>query len=97
VLQGHHSIAHYGPPIDVFSHAMVLYELGTGTQPYSLGDDTAFTSLASLCNFLSAGNRPTIPDHVAQQTDYINLMHRCWAADPADRPSFRQIVVQLGH
>ena len=34
-------------------------------------------------------NPPAAPEVIC------NLMHRCWAANPADRPRFSQIVIEL--
>ena len=39
------------------------------------------------------GERPAVS--IVWQSDYAQLMTACWAADPATRPTFKEIVRQL--
>jgi hypothetical protein len=54
---------------------------------------------------LSAGERLDIPPHAALPgpdthlfaglDDYISLLQRCWAQDPAERPRFQEVIQEL--
>lgn len=73
---------------DVFSYAMVLYEIFTQEIPYS---DIAegFDIVSSIRN----GERPLIPQELPQ---YIKeLIQSCWKHDPHDRPTF-EVILQVG-
>lgn len=82
---------------------MVLWECLTWSVPF------ASENHWTLVKFVSNGGRPEIPPLEAlpgQDTAsfqglgaYIDLIQRCWAQDPAERPSFPDIVADLrwGH
>jgi serine/threonine protein kinase len=68
----------YDEKADVFGYAMILYELLTGLR-----------SLKSL-RFSSLGERPEIPESV--NSNYRELITKCWSQLPGDRPSFQSIL-----
>jgi serine/threonine protein kinase len=74
---------------DVFSFALILYELVVGKPPFSKGlKQQSLTKLLTLDNA-----RPDIPDFVLPEVG--KLIRDCWATDPDDRPSFNQILRRL--
>lgn len=82
---------HYGPEVDVFSFAILMFEIVTGKMAYS----ELFTKRKSFnqYNFLikvADGYRPQIPENVFTQK-LIDLMKKCWSQNPSDRPSFAEI------
>eukprot|EP00177_Eucheuma_denticulatum_P003418 GFKZ01006180.1.p1 GENE.GFKZ01006180.1~~GFKZ01006180.1.p1 ORF type:complete len:1218 (+),score=218.00 GFKZ01006180.1:122-3655(+) len=70
---------------DVYSFAMVLWEIVSGTPPYhgmearEVGEKVVKEEM-----------RPTIP--VRCQQAYVNLIQMCWGTIPSRRPSFAEIL-----
>ncbi len=93
-----------GRPADVFSFAVVMWELLTWEFPW-----------AQVVNWVSLGiaistknarppvprDRSTLPGRREDNAGftkleaYIALMERCWSLDPDRRPGFGEIIVQL--
>lgn len=72
---------------DVYSFAMVLYEIATLNVPFS-GVDPALVVMA-----VREGQRPDIPPNVPDALRHV--ITSCWAQAPRDRPSFSWIVDEL--
>jgi serine/threonine protein kinase len=74
---------------DVFSFALILYELVVGKPPFpkSLKQQVAAKLL------IVDDARPDIPDFVLPEV--AKLICDCWATDPGDRPLFHQILRRL--
>ncbi|XP_072950567.1 serine/threonine-protein kinase STY46-like isoform X1 [Typha angustifolia] len=77
----------YDHKADVFSFAIVLWELVTSKIPY----DTMTPLQAALG--VRQGLRPVVPDITHPRLS--DLMSRCWETVPARRPSFPEITVEL--
>ncbi|XP_019708410.1 serine/threonine-protein kinase STY46 isoform X2 [Elaeis guineensis] len=77
----------YDHKADIFSFAIVLWELATSKIPY----DTMTPLQAALG--VRQGMRPELPEHA--HPGLLDLMQRCWGTAPAKRPSFSQIIVEL--
>ena len=88
----------YTRAVDVYSFGVVLYELATRKiEPWAgelpTGELEFFRALKRA---LQAGRRPTVPDDVsAEHGDFVAVIERCWAGDPADRPEFSLVVSTL--
>jgi serine/threonine protein kinase len=79
----------YSLESDVFSFALILYELVVGKSPFSKSlKQQAVTKLLIMDDA-----RPDIPDFVLPEV--AKLIRDCWATDPDDRPSFNQILRRL--
>ncbi|KAG0597962.1 hypothetical protein M758_12G033600 [Ceratodon purpureus] len=76
----------YSKQADVYSYAMTCYEILTGRIPFEGRPRTDY-------KFVLAGQRPLLPDCI--RTDLKALICRCWMADPAQRPTFAEIVTIL--
>ncbi|PNH03798.1 putative serine/threonine-protein kinase [Tetrabaena socialis] len=86
---------------DVYSFAMVMWSLWTGTEPWA-GGDTAALLAAVLAG---AEPRPPVPGAPEWPPSepcphepargWSELMRRCWAADPAARPTFSEVLAGL--
>lgn len=77
--------ANYGKKADVYSYAMIIYELLTSRLPYQ-----EFVNIGSLRDAILLGRRPKIP---SSTPDGISkLITRSWVDDPNLRPDFDIIV-----
>ncbi|CAN6555671.1 unnamed protein product [Malus baccata var. baccata] len=77
----------YDQKADVFSFAIVLWELVTAKVPY----DTMTPLQAALG--VRQGLRPEIPNN--GHPEVLELMQSCWDSVPSNRPSFSDIRAQL--
>ncbi|GMP46461.1 hypothetical protein CsSME_00014612 [Camellia sinensis var. sinensis] len=77
----------YDQKADIFSFAIVLWELVTAKVPY----DTMTPLQAALG--VRQGMRPDLPDNTHPKI--LHLMKRCWEAIPDNRPSFSEIRIEL--
>ncbi|KAL2489477.1 ACT-like protein tyrosine kinase family protein [Forsythia ovata] len=77
----------YDQKADVFSFAIVLWELVTAKVPY----DTMTPLQAALG--VRQGLRPELPQNCHPKL--LDLMQKCWEAVPDNRPTFTEIRVEL--
>jgi len=75
----------YYTAADVYSFGVILYEIATRKEFF--GEERFFSQIEK--NVLS-GNRPDIPPSVP--TAIAELISQCWSSNPAQRPSFANIV-----
>jgi len=72
---------------DVYSFAMVLWELITRQDPWN------GVAPWEIPDLVMSGKRPEIP--VSCSPDFAMLIKNCWHQDPSKRPSFKQIFAYL--
>lgn len=80
----------YSYPADVYSFGMTCYEIFTGKLPYK--EETArgqHVALKDVKEFIRGGGRPSFPDGFPSLLK--DLLQRCWAHDPIDRPKFDEV------
>ncbi|KAJ0751492.1 putative dual-specificity kinase TKL-Pl-4 family [Helianthus annuus] len=77
----------YDQKADVFSFAIVLWELVTAKIPYD-----NMTPLQAALG-VRQGRRPDLPTNTHPKV--LELMQRCWETDPSIRPSFSEVKVEL--
>lgn len=77
----------YSEASDVYAFSMILYEIMTGTIPF-----TKLTPF-SIMNKIGKGGRPNIPEEVPDV--YVDLIKKCWSQEPEERPTFDQILTDL--
>ncbi|KAG1662428.1 hypothetical protein FOA52_004009 [Chlamydomonas sp. UWO 241] len=78
----------YDEKADVFSFAVVVWELLTCRIPYS-----DMTPLQAAVGVVQKGLRPEIP--LGTPPALGMLMETCWGLDPSRRPSFRELTPRL--
>ncbi|KAK3119820.1 hypothetical protein QOZ80_9AG0675750 [Eleusine coracana subsp. coracana] len=77
----------YDNKADVYSFALVLWELMTSKIPY-----TSMTPVQAAVG-VRKGLRPQLPENAHPRL--VNLVQRCWEPIPSDRPSFSDIIAEL--
>ncbi|XP_023550620.1 serine/threonine-protein kinase STY46-like isoform X3 [Cucurbita pepo subsp. pepo] len=77
----------YDQKADIFSFAIVLWELVTAKVPYD-----SMTPLQAALG-VRQGLRPDLPKNAHPKL--LDLMRRCWDAEPENRPPFTEIKVEL--
>ncbi|XP_004141017.2 serine/threonine-protein kinase STY8 isoform X1 [Cucumis sativus] len=77
----------YDQKADIFSFAIVLWELVTAKVPYD-----SMTPLQAALG-VRQGLRPDLPKNVHPKL--LDMMQRCWDAEPVNRPPFTEIKVEL--
>ncbi|KAH3758890.1 [FeFe]-hydrogenase [Pelomyxa schiedti] len=80
----------YSMSTDVFSFAVLLYEVFSGIQSYSGAE---FTQDWMIPQFVISGKRLTIPPSVPERI--ANLIKVCWSQEPQKRPTFSGVQVEL--
>ncbi|XP_013643362.2 serine/threonine-protein kinase STY8 isoform X2 [Brassica napus] len=78
----------YSHKADVFSYAIVIWELLTGDIPYAF-----LTPLQAAVGVVQKGLRPKIPKKTNPKVK--GLLERCWQQDPKERPDFEEIIEML--
>lgn len=77
----------YSTPTDIYSLGIMLWEMLTTEEPYS------WVGYWDIGPHVCEGGRPVIPDDCSER--YAELMRRCWARDPSQRPSASEILTIL--
>jgi hypothetical protein len=93
VLQGHTQTA----ADDVFSFAIVLFEIASMRLPYEDMND-----FQVLHQVVYEHARPELPESCCQINftgfaSFCSLMEECWAQEQEHRPSFQNISDRLSH
>ena len=79
----------YSQKADVYSYGIVLFEILTQSLPWN--ELPSKFMVNHLDAALREGRRPAIGSHFCGP-GFRELMERCWAQDPAERPSFDEVV-----
>jgi serine/threonine protein kinase len=77
----------YTEKADVYSFAIILWEMLTRQIPYA-GKNTM-----QVVRSVDRGERLTIPDYCPP--DYAQLINDCWNTDPAKRLSFAEVLARM--
>jgi hypothetical protein len=89
IPDGEAMVVHYPFKSDIYSFAMVCYELLSGQIPF-----WNISNANDVKKMVLDGMRPTLPQCPQLMK---NLIERCWSPDASQRPSFDDICVELWH
>jgi serine/threonine protein kinase len=76
--------------VDVFSFGLILYEILVGSAVFPASMNASPTGPLPVMRLLLKGEMPTIPDTCGSFMK--NMISRCWSMNPANRPSFDDIL-----
>lgn len=82
------NIGHYSEKVDVYSFALVVWEILTGELPFANLDGPQAAAQVAYTNL-----RPLIP--ATCPAPLQGLIQRCWVDDAKSRPDFKEIVEEL--
>ena len=71
----------YGPSVDIYSFAMIMYEFLSCGKPWREFHDSMV-----VVRHVTSGKRPQIPKERCVPDFYLELMKRCWSHDMLKRP-----------
>ena len=85
----------YGKKVDVYSFALVMWELLTCRIPWS--DDDRFHFAHYVIVAVNKGERPraTQAELEVAPAAFVDLMRECWSMDAEDRPTFGRTLRRL--
>ncbi|KAK8899539.1 protein kinase activity protein [Tritrichomonas musculus] len=78
----------YDEKADVYSFAIILWEMLTGDVPYR-----GLRDIQVAMTVINQNNRPKIPKNCPQ--NLAKFIRLCWSTDPDKRPEFKKIVKVL--
>lgn len=88
ILKGENN---YTKSYDVYSFSMLAYSILTNKKPYyELGDSI---SISELKTKILSGYRPELTSDIPDKMK--ELMSKCWNEKPEERPSFREVLLEL--
>jgi serine/threonine protein kinase len=74
--------------VDVFAFGLILYEMLVGQSVFRKSETPA-----RICKLHDQRYRPSIPSSVSRVV--ANVIQKCWAHEPDDRPDFEEIFATL--
>lgn len=84
----------YDCKVDQYSFGIVLWELlQVGTPFFEYQEQFAGKPRLDFFQAVASGLRPTLPSDCPK--GYAELIQKCWASDPCDRPNFDNIASAL--
>ena len=83
-----HAFTHTHHQVDIFSFAMLLFELLTGQRPFE-----NLTTIQEIYKVTLKGDRPLLQEGNLEPSfpSMINLMYDCWKQTAAERPSANEV------
>uniref|UniRef100_A0A7S2L3E6 Protein kinase domain-containing protein n=1 Tax=Leptocylindrus danicus TaxID=163516 RepID=A0A7S2L3E6_9STRA len=85
----------YGPPADVYSFAIILWELVTQECPFESCVSSRNDPLQVALAVIQRDVRPVVPRWVCER--YRDVILRCWRRDPSRRMRLEDVLTVLGN
>lgn len=85
----------YNSKADVYSFAIIMYQILTNQRPYPLLDQRKMTEFTFGTKVAEDNLRPTLNLEIKESLK--NLMMQCWDKDPQTRPTFEEIFYKLAY
>ncbi|KAK2140351.1 hypothetical protein LSH36_1384g00003 [Paralvinella palmiformis] len=82
-------------PGDVYSFAIICYEILTRKEPYSFDNMTPRDMINRIRTGESTPFRPTLPEETDASKEMVKLTRLCWDEEPDRRPTFINIKAAL--
>eukprot|EP00035_Acanthoeca_spectabilis_P032106 m.480034 g.480034 ORF g.480034 m.480034 type:complete len:108 (+) comp51537_c0_seq1:1230-1553(+) len=96
VLRGERIREDQAPALDVYSFAVVLWEIWTRGRPWDEIQVEGVAFSQALTERVTAGHQPAIsPECGDAPHGYSELMEQCWVGVGRDRPTFSAILAAL--
>ena len=83
----------YGRKADVYSFAIILFEIINGSVPYPEFDGDKYSDYHFNKKIIDENYRPQFKEGI--KDSFKKLIEQCWSTDPDDRPSFQEIMKKL--
>lgn len=80
----------YTEKCDVYSFAMILFEMGTKERPLA-----GYDAEKVIYMYVKKHYRPEFPAKSLLTKELRGLIQKCWSDDPDERPSFREIFKEF--
>ena len=92
-----HSFAIYGPGADIYSYAIVIWEVCTRRQPWAEITNPVFSKIVKK---VKNGKRPRMTAPEKDVSDQVvpglrELMKECWSGVSGNRPTFEDCIERL--
>eukprot|EP00040_Diaphanoeca_grandis_P009078 m.47531 g.47531 ORF g.47531 m.47531 type:complete len:551 (+) comp20514_c0_seq1:52-1704(+) len=87
----------YKEEVDMYSYGVIMWELITREVPWNeIQEPQYMTFYTTLLAAMQTNQRPCIPPAaIESHPHFVSLMQKCWATDPASRPSFEHVIQAL--
>ena len=82
----------YGPAVDLYSYAIVMWEIAAQKLPWFELSDRQYTS-SNMTRIVTSGQRPAVDSQ--WPAPYRDLMQRCWHEQPHCRGTFDAAMNEL--
>jgi predicted Ser/Thr protein kinase len=83
----------YDAKADVYSFAVCVFEMLTGTIPFNSLVTSDPSTIRKLYDTIISGQRAPLPQYIIPSA--AKLITECWAPSPTQRPSFEDIITRL--
>lgn len=83
----------YGTSVDVYSFALVVFELNTRRRPYTMKQAVDLDAIRAAV--VERGERPVMNAEDVVPAAIVSLMQRCWHPDGKQRPRMAEVVAEL--
>jgi serine/threonine protein kinase len=79
--------APYNEKVDVYSFAIILWQMASGVLPYNGASRAEFVKYVG-----KLGERPELTPYLTWPTEFKDILVKCWHQDQNQRPSFDQVI-----